>query len=58
MHKIQVTIEIDEEDYHAYEFEAHRADKSVELLVEEVVQGLYREMKQEQAEADHPIYFP
>ena len=58
MRKIQITIEIDEEDYRAYEFEAHRAAKSVDLLVEEVVRGLYREMKQEQQEADHPIYFP
>ena len=58
MQKIQITIEIDEEDYRAYEFEARRAAKSVDLLVEEVVRGLYREMKQEQQEADHPIYFP
>ncbi|HLF55796.1 MAG TPA: hypothetical protein VI942_03020 [Thermoanaerobaculia bacterium] len=58
MRKIQITIEIDEEDYRAYEFEARRAAKSVDLLVEEVVRGLYREMKQEQQEADHPIYFP
>lgn len=58
MQKIQITIEIDEEDYRAYEFEAHRAGTSVELLVEELVRGLYREMKQEQQDADHEIYFP
>lgn len=58
MRKIQITIEIDEEDYHAYDFEAHRAGKSVELLMEEVLRGLYREMKQEEQDADHPIYFP
>jgi len=58
MQKIQITIEIDEEDYHAYAFEAQRAGKSVELLVEEMLRGLYREMKQEEKDADHPIYFP
>jgi len=58
MRKIQITIEIDEEDYHAYDFEAQRAGKSVELLVEETVRSLYREMKQEEQDADHPIYFP
>lgn len=58
MRKIQITIEIDEEDYRAYEFEAQRAGKSVEVLVEEVVRGLYRELKQEQQDADHPIFFP
>jgi hypothetical protein len=58
MRKIQITLDIDEEDYRAYEFEASRAGKSVDCLVEEVVRGLYREMKEEQAEADHPILFP
>ena len=58
MRKIQITIEVDEEDFHAYDFEAQRAGKSVELLVEEMLRGLYREMKQEEKDADHPIYFP
>jgi hypothetical protein len=58
MRKVQITLEIDEDDYRAWEFEAHRAGKSVELLVEEVVRGLYRELRQEEQEADHPIFFP
>ena len=58
MRKIQITLEIDEEDYHAYEFEASLAGKSVESLVEECVRGLYRELKQEEQDADHPIFFP
>jgi hypothetical protein len=58
MRKIQITIEIDEEDYRAYEFEARRAGKSVDLLIEELIRGLYREMKQEQQDADHPIFSP
>jgi hypothetical protein len=58
MRKIQITLEIDEEDYRAYEFEASRTDKSVELLVEEVARGLYRELKQEEKEGDHLILFP
>ena len=58
MRKIQITIEIDEEDYRAYEVEARRAGKSVELLVEEMVRGLVREMQQERQDADHPIFFP
>lgn len=58
MRKIQITLEIDEEDYRAYEFEARSGGKTVDCLVEEVVRGLYREMKQEQQEADHPILFP
>lgn len=58
MRKIEITLEIDEEDYHAYEFEARRADKSVEELLEALVRDLYRDMKQELEEADHPIFFP
>jgi len=58
MPKIQITLEIDEDDLHAYEFEAKRAEKSVETILEEVVQGLYRELKQEEKEGDHEILFP
>ena len=56
--QIQVTIEIDEEDYRSFEFEAQRAGKSVDQLVEEVVRGLFRDLKQEEQEADHLILFP
>lgn len=58
MRKIQITLEIDDEDFDAYQFEARRLDKSVELIVEEMVRGLYRELKQEEREADHEILFP
>jgi len=58
MRKIRITLEIDEDEYPAYAFEADRAGKSVEELVEEIVRGLWREMKQELEEADHPILFP
>ena len=58
MREIRITLEIDEEEYHAYDFEARRAGRSVEELVEEIARGLWREMKSEQEEADHPIYFP
>jgi len=58
MRKIQITIQIDEEDYRAYEFEANRMGKSVELILEEMVQGLYGDLKQEEKEGDHEILFP
>lgn len=58
MRKIQVTIEIDEDDYHAYDFEAKRLGSSVQEIVEQIVRGLYRELKREEKEADHEILFP
>jgi hypothetical protein len=58
MRKIQITLEIDDEDLHAYQFEAEREGTSVEKLVEQMVQGLYREFKREEQEADHEILFP
>ena len=58
MRKIQITLEIEDEEFHAYEFEAKRTDQSVETLVEQMIQGLYREFKREEQEADHEILFP
>jgi hypothetical protein len=58
MRKIQITLEIDDEDFHAYEFEARRTGTSVEVLVEQTVQCLYREFKREEQDADHEIIFP
>jgi len=58
MHRIQITIELEDEEYRAYEFEAERAETSVEQLVEHMVQGLYQDLKQEEKEGDHEILFP
>jgi hypothetical protein len=58
MRRVQVLIELDEEDYAAFEAEAKRSDSSVEALLERVLRGLYRDLRQEEREADHPILFP
>ena len=58
MKKIQVCVELDEEDYHAYETEALREGTTVQALVEQVLRGLYRDLKQEERRGDHPIIFP
>ena len=58
MRKVQVCVELDEEDYEAYDAEARRLGSSVQELVERVVRGLYRDLKQEENEGDHPIIFP
>ena len=58
MRKVQVCIELDEEDYHAYETEAQREGTTVQALVEKVLRGLYRDLREEEREGDHPIIFP
>ena len=58
MKKVQICVELDEADYHAYETEALREGTTVQALVEQVLQGLYRDLKQEERDGDHPIIFP
>ena len=58
MKKVQICVELDEEDYHAYETEALREGTTVQALVEQVLRGLYRDLKQEERDGDHPIIFP
>ncbi len=59
MRKIQVCVELDEEDYHACEAEALREGTTVQALVEQILRGLYRDLQQEEREGDHPpIIFP
>lgn len=55
MRKVRVCVELDEEDYQAYEAEAQREGTTVEALVEQVLRGLYRDLKREESEeGDHP----
>ena len=58
MKKVQICVELDEEDYHAYETEALREGTTVQALVEQVLRGLYRDLKQEERDGDHPIILP
>ena len=58
MRKIQVSIELDDQDYHAYETEAARDGTTVEALVEQVIRELYRDLIQSEEEGDHPILLP
>jgi hypothetical protein len=58
MRKVQIGIELDEEDYHSFETEAQRVGTTVEALVERVLRGLYRDLKHERQEGNHPIIFP
>ncbi len=48
MHKVQVWAELSDEHYRAYEAEAKRRAVPVELLVEQTVNCLLRELEQEE----------
>ena len=58
MHTVQVRIELDENEYREYEAEAQRERTTVEALIERVVRGLFRELKQQEEDNDLPIVTP
>ena len=56
MRTVRVCVEIPEDRYRAYEGEAERRGTTVECLVEQVVDGLLKELDREEREGtDHPI---
>jgi hypothetical protein len=59
MPKVQVWVELSEQSYREYEFEARRKGVAVERLVEHTVNLLHQEMERdERAGTDHPLTFP
>ena len=58
MRKVQVCLELNEDDYQAFEAEAQREGTTIQALVEQVLRGLYRDLKEEEREGDHPIICP
>lgn len=58
MHTVQVRIELDEDEYREYEAEALRERTTVEALIQRVVRGLFRELKQQERDDDLPIVTP
>lgn len=48
MTKVQICIEVDETDYTHYELEAENRGVTVKELLEEMVNGLIRELEQEE----------
>jgi hypothetical protein len=53
MHKVQITAELSDEFFHAYEAEARRQGVTIEKLVAQTVNTLLKELELE--EEDHPI---
>ena len=47
MHKLKIEVELSEHLFHAYECEAARRGKTIEVLVEKLVNGLIRDMEKE-----------
>jgi hypothetical protein len=58
VHTVQVRIELDEDEYREYEAEALRERTTVEALIQRVVRGLFRELKQQERDDDLPIVTP
>ena len=58
MRSVNVTIDLDDDSYRAYEAEARRSQTTVETLVQQVLQKLYGELEREEKEGDHPILLP
>lgn len=50
MHKLTVEIDLSDHLFHAYECEAKRQDKKIEDMIAKLVNGLIREMEQEESE--------
>lgn len=56
MTKVKICVEIDEEHFKLYKIEAKRRDTTVEELIEQMVQGLIQDLREEQESGtDHPI---
>ncbi len=56
MSKVHICIEIAEEALRAFEAEARRRGVTVQCLLEQMVNGLIRDMEREEEEGtDHPI---
>jgi len=47
MPKVKIQVELSEHLFHAYECESKRCGKTLEELVEKLVNGLVREMERE-----------
>lgn len=57
MQRVKVCVELDDAEYRAYAAEARRRGVDVEALIQQMVQGLVRELRQEEADGtDHPIF--
>ena len=56
METVRVCVELEDKDYRAYVSEARRRGVTVESLIQQMVQGLVQELKQEEEDGtDHPI---
>jgi hypothetical protein len=56
MVRVQVWVELTDDEFQAFEREAERECRPVESLIEQTVHALWAEMEHEQAEGtDHPI---
>jgi hypothetical protein len=56
MHRVQLSIDLEDRVFRSFEGEARRRGVTVESLVEQVVQGLLVELEVEEREGtDHPI---
>jgi hypothetical protein len=56
MRKVRVCIELADDRYRSFVSEARRRGVSVESLLEKMVDGLLRELEQEEDDGvDHPI---
>lgn len=56
MQKVRVCIELEDERYRSLASEANRREVTVSSLVERMVQGLLKDLEQQEREGtDHPI---
>ena len=56
MARVQVWVELTDDEFHAFELEAEREGRPVESLIEQTVHALWQEMEHERAEGtDNPI---
>jgi len=54
MHRLDISVELDDEMYRSLEGEAKRAGVKLQSLVEQMVQGLLLELEEQEKE-DQPI---
>ena len=56
MKTVRICVDLEEESYRAFAAEAKRRGVTVEILVTQTVDGLIRELEQEERDGtDHPI---
>ena len=58
MRSVRIWVDLSDSDYDGYVYEAKRRDVTVEDLIQQMVQGLIRELKRDEQEGTDHLIIP